>query len=194
MFLFVYLESVYQPIPSKPQSSHSWFFLHYQEIEWLLTPPPWLSVCSSSIKDGAGVADLQVYSHLWNSIMAVSPLFRNSHAITQPNHVSVNSCGFDNHSIPLRTGGSMPPLVHCSPRFPLRFEKQACRNSLDPQTCCLVLCPPKPSRHPVPTLWSTLPWPLLWPPPIDLQGPSLEEIDTQETFLGFLSSQAYSAM
>lgn len=91
----------------------------------------------------------------------------------------MNPCGFGQsfYSPQDRVGPCRPLRSHCSPRFPLCFEKQACRNSLDPQTR-LVLCPPKPSYILFP-LCGVLSYDLLlWPTPIDSTGAFLEEITT----------------
>ena len=164
----------------KPQSSHSWFFLHYQEIEWLWTSH------TTSLTFSLFIYKRWSWSSWPSSLLTplkfyytVSPSSVIPTYNTTKQHVSVNPCGFGQsfYSPQDRVGPCRPLRSHCSPRFPLCFEKQACRNSLDPQTR-LVLCPPKPSYILFP-LCGVLSYDLLlWPTPIDSTGAFLEEITT----------------
>lgn len=80
VFLFVYLESVYQPMPSKntraPIHGSARVTKRLNDLGQV-TLPPWLIVYLS-IKEGSEVADPQVFFHLWNSTNSW-PLFHNSH-------------------------------------------------------------------------------------------------------------------
>ena len=177
-YLFEVSLSVYTI--KKHQSSHSWLFLHCQEIEWL-----WTSHTTSL------TFSLFIYKRWsrssWPSSLLtplkfcyiVSPSSVIPTYNTTKQHISVNSCDFRQSFYAPQDGvGPCPPLrSHCSPRFPLCFEKQACRNSLDPQTL-LVSCPPKPSDILFP-ICVPLSYDLsLWLTPTDSTGALLEEIAT----------------
>lgn len=152
------MESVYQPTPSKNTrvSTHGSACVtrRLHDLEQVPSPPR-LAVYSS-INDGIGVADTQVFSQPRNSAKWSAPLAQLPPTILSKSTSVCTHTTSDSHSVPLWVGLWPPIKPRGSPGLPPCFEVQAHRNSLDPQAP-LAPCSAQALAYSVPTPWYTLP-------------------------------------